>query len=58
MSERTRRPRQRQKPPDPNTLSAENLYLLHTLNPRRKYIADALARKTQEIRDHLHPKTD
>ena len=58
MSERTRRPRQRQEPPDLNTLSVENLYLLHTLNPRRKDIAEALARKSQEIRDHLHPKTN
>ena len=55
MSERTRRPRQRQEPPDPNTLSVENLYLLHTLNPGQKDIADAFARKMQEIRDHLHP---
>ena len=58
MSERTRRPRQRKEPPDLNTLSVENLYLLHALFPRRKDIAEALARKTQEIRDHLPPKTN
>lgn len=58
MGERTRRPRQRREPPDLNTLSAENLYLLQALNPKRTDIAEALARKTQEIRDRLHPKSN